>query len=119
MIVDGLRNQAREDGNVVGQAIACCCSYIIQLIEEFLQYLIRNAYIIIARDGTPFFESGKKAFKLIWDNMIDVIALNQFGDIVLVMGRLFIVVLSSFIAYFMMVNTFSLINKFFVKKIFF
>lgn len=107
MIVEGLQSQARQDGNVVGQVIACCCAYFVRLIEDFLKYLIRNAYIIVAKDGTPLVASGKKAFKLIFDNLMDVIALNQFGDIVLVVARLLVVALSGFIAYYLMVSKFQ------------
>jgi len=64
---------------------------------------MRNAYIIVAKDGTPFFESGKKAFGLLFRNLMDVIALNNFGDIVLVIGRLFIVGIAGFIGYELMV----------------
>ena len=99
MIANALRNQAREGGNPFAQVAAACLVCIIELIEKFLKYLIRNAYIIVAKDGTPLIESGKKAFKLIFDNLTDVIALNQFGDIVLVVARLFIFAISTFIAY--------------------
>lgn len=90
-----------------------------QMVEEFLKYLIRNAYIIVAKDGMPLVKSGRKAFKLMFDNLLDVIALNQFGDIVLVMGRLLIVALSSFIAYYLMVNLdIHLFIYFLILKIF-
>lgn len=99
MIIDGLQKQARENGNVVGQIIAACLACILEIIEGLLKYLIRNAYIIVAKDGTPLIESGRKAFKLIWDNLKDVVALNHFGDIVLVAARLFVFAISTFIAY--------------------
>lgn len=104
IMADALRNNAREGGNVIVICIACCLAYLLELAETFLKYLIKNAYIIVAKDGTPLFESGRKAFDLIFDNLMDVLALNEFGDLVLVMARLFIVVISTLVAYYTMVS---------------
>ncbi len=68
-------------------------------IERFLQYLVRNAYIIVALEGTPLIESGKKAFRLIKENLVDVLALNNVGDLVLCMGRLFVTLIAGFVSY--------------------
>ena len=68
-------------------------------LEALLQYLVRNAYIIVAKDGTPLIESGRKAFNLLLKNLVDVIALNQFGDFVLILGRLFVVLIAGFVSY--------------------
>lgn len=92
-----------------------------EMLEEFLQYLVRNAYIIVALNGTPLIESGKKAFRLITKNLVDVIALNQFGDFVLVMGRLFVVAISGFVCYELVDVSLFVTHKFYLTltKIFF
>jgi solute carrier family 44 protein 1 (choline transporter-like protein) len=117
MIVEGIKQQARESGNAFAQALACCCSWIIDSIDELLQYLFRNAYIIVAKDGTPFFESGKRAFGLLFRNLMDVIALNNFGDIVLNLARIFVVVICGFIGYELMVIYLSIFVFFLNLKI--
>ena len=68
-------------------------------LEEFLQYIVRNAYVIVALDGTPLFTSGKKAFKMLKKNLAPVLSLNYFGDFVLFLGKVFVVVISVFINY--------------------
>lgn len=100
IIVQSLLNQ-KERGS---SFLACCCGSILETIENILKYLIRNVYIVVAKDGTPFIESGRKAFKLIWNNLRDVIALNQFGDLVLLISQLLVVGISSLIAYFLVVR---------------
>lgn len=70
-----------------------------EMLEEFLQYLVRNALIIVAKDGTPLITSGKKAFSLLKKNLVDVIILNKFGDFVLVIGKLFVVLIAGFVGY--------------------
>lgn len=104
-ILNTLANSLRNlKGNPILVAIAACIAWIISLIEEMLKYLIRNAYIIVAKDGTPLVESGRKAFKLIWENLKDVASLNIFGDIALVFARLFVFGISTFIAYELMAS---------------
>jgi hypothetical protein len=83
----------------VGVCLACCCSWIMAKIEEFLKYLLRNAYIVTAMDGTPLIESGKKAFHLLFNNLINVVALNRVGDFVLYLGRVFVTLISGFVCY--------------------
>jgi hypothetical protein len=61
--------------------------------------LVRNAYVIVAKEGTPFCDSGKKAVKLLADNITDVIALNHFGDLVLFVCRLIVVLIAGFVGY--------------------
>lgn len=106
LILNKLRYQCKKNPCCLCSTccISCCIAYVIgklmDLFERFLKYLIRNAYIIIAMDGTPLVESGRKAFNLIMDNTKDVIAINKFGDTVLVMAKLFIVLTSSLLAYY-------------------
>lgn len=79
--------------------MACCCDFIMQQLEELLKYLVRNAYIIVALEGTPLIESGQKAFRLLKENLIDVIALNNVGDFVLFLGRIFVTLITAFVSY--------------------
>ena len=53
----------------------------------------------MAKEGTPFCDSGKRAYRLLMDNINDVIALNHFGDLVLVVCRLLIVLIAGFVGY--------------------
>ena len=88
-----------ESNNAAAKIFSCCCDYLMQMLEEFLQYLMRNAYIIVALNGTPLIDSGKKAFRLIKENLVDVIVLNKFGDFVLFVGKLFVVAITGFVSY--------------------
>lgn len=87
----------------------CCCIFtcIINFLEKILKFFVRNTYIIIARNGTPFIESGTHAFHLIFNNFQNTVAVNFFGDLTLSVARLFIVIIAGFIGFILMV---SLIN---------
>lgn len=53
----------------------------------------------MALEGTGLIPSGKRAVKLLKKNLLDVIALNQFGDIVMVIARIFIALLAGTLCY--------------------
>lgn len=93
------QNSLKNSDNPFAKAVACCCQFIVEQLERVLKYLVRNAYIIVALDGTPLIESGKKAFHLLKDNLIDVIALNNVGDFVLFLGRVFVTLIAAFVSY--------------------
>lgn len=69
------------------------------MLEQLLEFLLRNAYIVIALEGTDMFTSGKRAIKLLKENLLDVVALNQFGDIVMVVARIFVAALAGILCY--------------------
>jgi solute carrier family 44 protein 1 (choline transporter-like protein) len=102
IILRMLRSSGRR--NLIMKIIAMIASWIMNKLDTILQYFIRNAYICVAKDGLPFVQAGRKSFDLIVHNLIDVVALNYLGDTILVLGRLFIILISGFIGYEIMVN---------------
>lgn len=69
-------------------ACHCCLS----CFENFLQYLGKNAYIIISMDGSSFCVAGKRAFHILTTNSLRVFAINSIGDFVLLLGKVFVVI---------------------------
>ena len=88
------------------------------MLDRALQYLVRNAYIIIALDGTPFFESGKRAFHLLKDNLDHCYSVNQFGDIVLAVCRFLVTLIAGFVAYEILVSKLTEFGEFLVEIFF-
>jgi hypothetical protein len=68
-------------------------------LEDFVKYLVRNAYIVVALEGSPLLSSGKKAFSLLRENFVQAAALNYFGDFVLFLGKVFVVLISGFVTF--------------------
>lgn len=96
----------KNSDNVFAKMVACCCDCLLSLLEEILRYLVRNAYIIVALEGAPLFDSGKRAVKLLVENLVDVIALNNFGDFVLFLGRIFVTLIAGFVSYELVIVSF-------------
>jgi solute carrier family 44 protein 1 (choline transporter-like protein) len=104
LMVRAAERAMAKSESAIGACLACCCVYLVEQLERLLKFLVRNAYIIVAHEGTPFVDSAKRAFNLILGNLMDIVALNQFGDLVLVFGRLFIVGIAGLFGYTIMVS---------------
>lgn len=78
--------------NQVTIALLRMCQCCLACFESFLQYLSKNAYIIISIDGSSFCIAGRRAFHLLSSNALRVIAINSVGDFVLFLGKVFVVV---------------------------
>jgi Plasma-membrane choline transporter len=83
-------------------------------MEQVLKFLIRNAYIVVAFDGTSLMISGKKAAKHLSNNLINVIALNQITNLILNIARLLIVGMAAFVGFELI--SVSLIHKISIGK---
>lgn len=90
--------------NIALRLLAFLINWLIAQLDAFLRYLVRSAYIIVAKDGISFFKAASKSNDLIFNNLVDVLALNHVGDLVLTFGRLFVVSISGFVGYEMMVS---------------
>lgn len=60
-------------------------------MDAVFQYIVVNAYVVLAMDGSPFYKSGKKAVNLVKKNFKDVVKLCHIGNVVLLLGNAIIV----------------------------
>lgn len=81
----------KESSNPVSVYMLKACQCFLACFESFLQYLGKNAYIIITMDGSSFCTAGKRAFKMLSTNSLQVLAINSVGDFVLLLGKVFVV----------------------------
>ena len=86
-----LRGSDSKMAKDISKALVCC----LMCFEKVLKFINRNAYICAAMYGTSFFQSGKKAFKLIIDNAQHALALNCVGKFCHFLGKLSVVTLSA------------------------
>ncbi|XP_050308668.1 choline transporter-like protein 1 [Anthonomus grandis grandis] len=73
---------------------ACLVEFCLDQMEAFLKFLSRNAYIVTAIHGQAFLRSGKRAARLIMQNIRDIIAINYIGDLIIGMAVLLVMILS-------------------------
>lgn len=85
--------------------IVKCCLW---CLEKFIRFMNKNAYIQIAINGTSFCTACKDAFLLLLSNAGRTIILAGIGAIFVFIGKMFITVLSTIIAYILLTKIKSL-----------
>ncbi|XP_070508750.1 choline transporter-like protein 1 isoform X2 [Chironomus tepperi] len=95
-ITNGIKNLVKDSQNAVARLIT---KFPFDYIDQRLSFLIRDAYVIVEKEGTPFCDSGRRAYKLLMDNITDVSAFNRFGDVVLMVCRLLIAMIAGLVGY--------------------
>ncbi|XP_018575520.1 choline transporter-like protein 1 [Anoplophora glabripennis] len=73
-------------------------------IERFVKFLSKNAYLLTAMHGQPFFKSGKRAVQIIIQNVVNIAAVNFIGNFILFMAHLLVVLLSVFVTFLVMLG---------------
>ncbi|KAL7013241.1 hypothetical protein ACKWTF_015289 [Chironomus riparius] len=86
-------------GNLISNIASCCCIKPIKAFDEVTQYLAPRAYVFVAKDGVPFLKSGKQAYNLVSQRIMDIIALAHYGDIALFACKILIAVISAVVGY--------------------
>lgn len=79
------------------RAVKAVIDACIGTLESFLKYLSKNAYILIAMHGKPFYKSGKRAAKIIFQNAVSIVSINYVGDFILGMAHLLVILISMMI----------------------
>jgi len=94
-----ISHQAKKasDNKLLKMVLAClqCC---LACLESFLKFLNTNAYIEVAVYGTAFLPSAKRAFDLLWRNAFRVVVVNRVSAIILFLGKVLIVLLTTLMA---------------------
>uniref|UniRef100_G1KKL2 Choline transporter-like protein n=1 Tax=Anolis carolinensis TaxID=28377 RepID=G1KKL2_ANOCA len=91
IILEYLDHKLKDSVNPVARCILCCLKCCFWCLEEFIKYLNRNAYIMIAIYGKNFCVSAKNAFKLLMRNVVRVVVLDKITDLLLLFGKLLVV----------------------------
>ena len=117
-VLEYIRKKAEKSGNRVLVALMACLQCCMWCLEKFLQFLNKNAYIQTAIYGYSFCYACVSAFKLIMRNIMRVAAVSMVGDFVLVLGKVFISVFTTFIAYLALANSTSDLNGFILPLFF-
>ncbi|XP_065576123.1 choline transporter-like protein 2 isoform X1 [Artemia franciscana] len=84
------RKLKKYHDNWISRCLICCCKCCLWMLEKFMRFINRNAYIITAIRGTNFFSSAREAVSLIMRNLARVWVLDKVTDLMLLIGRLVI-----------------------------
>mmetsp|Transcript_119900 Transcript_119900/g.334515 ORF Transcript_119900/g.334515 Transcript_119900/m.334515 type:complete len:473 (+) Transcript_119900:81-1499(+) len=76
------QEQAREDGNLCGEVMACCADCFLSMIESLAVFFNTYAMVIVAIFGLPFLEAGQGALRLFERAGIELVIQYSLVDIV-------------------------------------
>jgi len=96
-----LEKQSKQE-NIYGKImkyIYCILQCIFTCIEKIMKYINKNAYIITAIHGTSYCSSANTVFHLLLRNILRVSAMNLVSSFVLLLGQLFIPIVTTFLCY--------------------
>lgn len=101
------QRQAKNSGTVgkAFQYILCVLQCCVCCLECCMKFINKNAYIQTAIFGTSFCTSAKAAFFLIARNIIRIGAVSLVSELVIIVGKLFIALISAGLSYYCMAYT--------------
>ncbi|KAM7363295.1 choline transporter-like 2 isoform 1-T5 [Cochliomyia hominivorax] len=110
LILEYIDRKLKKYDNAVTRAILCCMKCFFWLLESFLRFLSKNAYIMCAIHGKNFCTSAKDAFNLTMRNFLRVITLDKVTDFLFFMSKLLITGGAGVATYFFLLNNPSIIQ---------
>ncbi|XP_034079424.1 choline transporter-like protein 5-B isoform X2 [Gymnodraco acuticeps] len=90
MVLEYLNTKLKGSENACARFLLCCLQCCFWCLENFIRFMNRNAYIMIAIYGKNFCTSSKDAFFLLMRNIIRVAVLDKVTDFLLFLGKLLI-----------------------------
>ncbi|CAD6994518.1 CTL-like protein 2 [Ceratitis capitata] len=105
-----LDSKLKKYDNAVTRAILCFMKFFFWLLETFLRFLNRNAYIMCAIHGKSFCASAKDAFNLIMRNFLRVIAVDKVTDFLFFLSKLLLTGAAGVGTYYFLVHSPHLIQ---------
>ncbi|XP_068155971.1 choline transporter-like 2 isoform X1 [Drosophila tropicalis] len=104
LILEYIDNKLKKYDNSVTRAILCCMRCFFWLLETFLKFLNRNAYIMCAIHGKNFCSSAKDSFNLIMRNFLRVVTLDKVTDFLFFLSKMLLTAGSGVATYYFLAN---------------
>ena len=111
------KTRAAQNGNKFVKAAMLCCKCFLWCFEKCMKFLNINAYIIVAMKGTGFCTSMQDAFKLLLANAARVATVGVISTFLLLLGKLFIVAVSTITMFMFIYNPPDGLPSFFMGDI--
>ena len=88
------------------------CKLPFRMLEKFMRFINRNAYVLCAINGTNFCTSAQEAFSLLLRNVVRVAVLDKVTDMLLFLGRLVIVLIIGLTSFYVFTGQVHYINQY-------
>lgn len=88
---------ASDVANTAARSSACCFRVFFWLLDRFLKYIDRNAYIMMSMYGEGYLQSAKRAVELLYNNSTRALVLDYVTYFVLLVSRITITGIAGYI----------------------
>lgn len=88
-----VQKQMKGSQNKAVQYVLSCCQCFLACLQKLIEYMSKNAYIMMALNGKGFCVSAKDAFNLIMRNILRVSAITGVGEFMIFAGKLVVALL--------------------------
>ncbi|XP_003743359.1 choline transporter-like protein 2 [Galendromus occidentalis] len=101
IVLEWFQNKTKKSGDSSWlHKVAKCCSCCFFILEKFLKYINKNAFIMVAMYGKNFCRSAGKAFSLIVSNALRTLVVTKLTDFVIFIAKFVTSATSAMILYF-------------------
>ncbi|CAM9740877.1 unnamed protein product [Ascophyllum nodosum] len=98
-VVTYVQKKAKDSSNKLAEAILCCVQCFLWMLEKCMKFMNKNAYIQTAIFGHNFCTAAREAFFLVARNISRIAAVGMVSELVLVIGKVLIPLLSTYLFY--------------------
>ncbi|XP_050436520.1 choline transporter-like 2 [Adelges cooleyi] len=89
-VLEYAETKLKKYDNAFTRAIFACMKCFFWVLNKFLRFINRNAYIMCAMHGNNFCSSAKQAFDLLLRNVLRVVVLDKVTDFIFFVGKIVI-----------------------------
>jgi choline transporter-like protein 2/4/5 len=93
------RLKSLVNNDTAAKWILSCVKYCLWYVQKVIEYVNKNAYIMIAIEGKGYCSSASRAVQLLITNAGSVVAVNVIGDALVYLGKLAVAAISALIAF--------------------
>ncbi|XP_050532264.1 choline transporter-like 2 isoform X2 [Daktulosphaira vitifoliae] len=111
-ILEYVEVKLKKYDNSFTRAIFTCMRCFFWMLNKFLRFINRNAYIMCAMHGQNFYNSAKRAFDLLLRNALRVVVLDKVTDFIFFIGKVIITGASIATFYFTFYETIEPLKQF-------
>lgn len=98
-VAEYIKRKAMKTKNTVLIWIMCLVQCFLTCLEKIMKFLNKHAYILVAIYGYSFCSACRKAFFLLLRNILRVAAVNMIAAMLLLLGKIFVPVVTTFLCY--------------------
>lgn len=99
------RLKAAAEKNSALKFLLCCANCCLMCLKVCIEVITRNSYIYVAIKGEGFLSSGRRVFGLVMAHGSVFAVVNVLGELIMLLGKVLIAVVSAFAAYLIIEQT--------------